>query len=368
MNKKEISEIRKSLKSDNCCIDKLCACYVTPDKQKKVIPAESFSRLDENAMEEYLEIFKKSISGSIGKQLNCLSFPNEAEQDGGGQNLLYELEKSSLSDTDRVNELFDRIIENYQTEDYYCIIIMHGMYDIVSKAKDDTYLDSESVYSHIICSICPANLSKASLSYNQDENKLANSERYWVVEKPKCAFLFPSFNDRMPDIHEVVVYNKKASELDEGIIENVLGCNIPASADEQENAFIQSVQAAFEENISFDDVSGIYDSLSDELEHAEACNNPMITQSTLKKILQDNHATAADAFDETFDELIKDDEVFIENIADKGKFTVKMDGLTIHANSDTKNLISVKEVDGEKCIVISPNGDLEVNGMIAKMF
>lgn len=363
MNKKEIAEIKRTLKAENCCIDKVCACYVTPDKDKTIIPVSSFAALSDEETEQYLGIFKKSLSGSLGKQLNCLEFPLAAEKDGGGQQLLFKLKKNALSDDEKVEELFDKIIADFESDDYYCILIMHANYDVMTKSSDDADLDSDEVYSHIICSICPANLSKSALSYNQDENKLEDGKRAWIIEAPKCAFLFPTFTDRTTNIHEVLVYNKKASELNREIIEGILNCNMPTSADEQAEVFIEATQAAFENKVSYEQALAIQDSLYEQIESAGDGDSPVLSQSLIEHALNTSEAPNVEAFEETYSELLGNNEVFVENIVDKKKFVVKTDHITITANPSVKERISVKEVDGRKCIVIESDGNIEVNGI-----
>lgn len=363
MTKREIAEIKRTLKADKCCIDKVCACYVTPDKEKTTIPVNAFAALSDEEMEQYLGIFKKSLSGSVGKQLHGLEFPLDAEKDGGSQKLLYDLNKSGLSDTDKVEELFDKIIECYESDDYYCILIMHSNYDVMTKSSDDADLGSDEVYSHIICSICPTNLSKAALSYNQDDNKLEDSERAWVIDMPKCAFLFPSFNDRTTDIHEVLVYNKKPSELDGGIIEGVLGCTLPVSADAQAEAFVQAAQAAFDDKMTYEQACAVQDALYDQLETISNEESPVLTQSMIDYALNNSNAPDAKAFEDTYSALLGNNEVFVENIVDKKKFTVKTENITVTANPSVKEFISVQEVDGRKCIIIVADGEIDVNGI-----
>lgn len=48
---------------------------------------------------------------------------------------------------------------------------------------------SDEVYSYILCSICPVDLSKPGLSYNELENLFQNRVRDWVVGKPELGFL-----------------------------------------------------------------------------------------------------------------------------------------------------------------------------------
>ena len=64
--------------------------------------------------------------------------------------------------------------------------------------------------------------------------------------------------------------------------------------------------------------------------------------------------------------MMGENSVYIENIT-KNKFMVSMTGITITSDSDVSGLISVKEVDGRKCLVIEQNGDVEVNGIPVKL-
>lgn len=67
MNKREISEIKKQFKKDNNAITRICGCYVDAEKQIKTTLKEAFFALSEEEIFKYYEIFKKSLSGGIGK-------------------------------------------------------------------------------------------------------------------------------------------------------------------------------------------------------------------------------------------------------------------------------------------------------------
>ncbi len=69
MNKKEISEIKKQFTPDRCCITRICGCYVDGEKNKKTELKEAFLSLSEEEAFKYFEIFKKTLSGTIGKNL-----------------------------------------------------------------------------------------------------------------------------------------------------------------------------------------------------------------------------------------------------------------------------------------------------------
>ena len=83
MNKKEVAEIRKQFTPDRCAITRICGCYVDAEKNIKTQLKEAFLSLPEEDAFKYLDIFKKTLSGSIGRSLLNLDFPLEEEQEGG---------------------------------------------------------------------------------------------------------------------------------------------------------------------------------------------------------------------------------------------------------------------------------------------
>ena len=71
-------------------------------------------------MFKYFEIFKKTLSGTIGKNLINMEFPLDQEKEGGTQEFLMKLRGSKLQDNAILEEFYDKIIENYDYgENYY---------------------------------------------------------------------------------------------------------------------------------------------------------------------------------------------------------------------------------------------------------
>ena len=69
MNKKEIAEIKKQFTPEHCTIPRLCGCYVDGEKTKRTEMKEAFLSLPEEEAFKYFEIFRKTLSGTIGKNL-----------------------------------------------------------------------------------------------------------------------------------------------------------------------------------------------------------------------------------------------------------------------------------------------------------
>ena len=75
MNKKEISEIKRLFTPDRCPLTRICGCYVDAEKNKKSLMKEAFLSISEEEMFKYFDIFKKTLSGTVGKNLLDMEFP-----------------------------------------------------------------------------------------------------------------------------------------------------------------------------------------------------------------------------------------------------------------------------------------------------
>lgn len=114
MTKQEINEIKKLFTAKNCSITRICGCYVDGEKNKKTELNQAFLALPEEEMFKYFEILRKSLSGSIGRNLLNLDFPTDSEIDGGTQKFLLRLRDSRLKDDALLEQFYNRIIESYE--------------------------------------------------------------------------------------------------------------------------------------------------------------------------------------------------------------------------------------------------------------
>ena len=170
MNKKEISEIKKLFTNERCCISRICGCYVDGNKNKITTFKDAFLSLPDEEIYKYFSIFRASLSGSIGKNLMNMEFPLETEMEGGSQDFLMKLRNSHLKDDELLELFYNKIIDNYVYGENYLILLIDASYDVPGKSSDGLEMDdaSDYVYEHILCSICPVNLSKEGLCYNAE--------------------------------------------------------------------------------------------------------------------------------------------------------------------------------------------------------
>ena len=369
MNKKEIAEIKKQLAPDKNAISRIAGCYVSAEKEKIITFSESFGMLPEEELFKYYEIFRKALSGSIGKNMLDMEFPDEAEEEGGTQSSLLELCNSRLEDDDLLEEFYDKIIDSYVTGENYLILLIHNSYDVPGRGKDRVELfdASDEVYDYIQAVICPVDLAKPALSYHSDTQSFRNRERDWIVGMPQIGFLFPAFNDRRTDIHGVLYYSKNAEELHFDFTDRLLGCQLPLSAGLQKEAFQVLIEETLGENCSFETVKNIHDQLQEITQQAKDSPDPVtLDRITVRNLLEESGAGAAEMgeFDTKFEENAGEKGSFLAaNVVGRGRFEVHTPDVTITVSPDRSDLVETKIIDGRECLVIPITDEVQVNGI-----
>ena len=369
MNKKEILEIRKQYKPEECSITRICGCYVNGNKEIVASSKDAFLSLPEEEIFKYLTIFKQTLSGTVGKNLINMEFPLAQESEGGTQAFLLSLRDSKLQNDILIEEFYQKIIENYNYGKNYYIILIHVAYDIPGKSTDGSEMfdASDEVFEYLLCSICPVHLSKEGLCYNPETNHIENRIRDWLIEPPAKGFLFPAFNDRSTDIHGVLYYSKQAEDLQPEFIENALGCTFPMSAGSQKSTFQSVVMNTLGEECEYEVIRNIHDSLNEIIEEAkENPEPPVLTKPEMKRLLSNSGITEErmEAFDATFDHIAGEKaEFLITNIAETRKFSIETPDVVIKVNPERADLVETKVIDGRQCLVIEINDQVEVNGV-----
>ena len=135
MNKKDILELKKRFKKNNCTFTKMCGCYVNGEKNILLKFRETFLNLEEDDYFKYLEIAKKVLSGTIGNNILELNFELNEEHINEKQLSFMKLKNSGLKDDALLDEFYNSIIESYDYTGNFLILIFHDAYDVITKTK-----------------------------------------------------------------------------------------------------------------------------------------------------------------------------------------------------------------------------------------
>ncbi|MDD3173789.1 MAG: DUF4317 domain-containing protein [Herbinix sp.] len=370
----EISEIKKQFNHENCSITKVSGCYVNGEKEIKTKFTESFLCMPEEETFKYFEIFKKTLSGSIGKNLINMEFPTSSEFNGGTQEFLLKLRDSELKEDTIVDEFYDKVIQLYDFAGNYLILLVYAAYDVPGKTKDKILMEdaSDEVYRYLLCSICPVKLSKPGLSYNEETNLIQKRIQDWVVDAPSNGFLFPAFNDRSTDLHSILFYSKDSEELHNDFVDQLIGCEVPLSAGVQKETFQTLIKETLGEDCEYEIVKNIHEKLNDIIEEhkIQEIPEPLTLDKTVVKNLFTDSGVEEEKlieFDKNYEKMTGENvSLLAANLASTRTFEVKTPDVIVKVNPERTDLVQTKIVDGRKCLVIEISDQVEVNGIAVK--
>lgn len=369
MNKKEILEIRKQFSPEDCNITKISGCYVTHEKEEKVRFSKHFLSLPEEECFKYYDIFKKTLSGTYGKNLLSLDFSIAAQQQGEAYQRLNGLRISGLEDEVLLDEFFQQVIETFSLAENYLILLIHGRYDIPGKAKDNSILfdASDEVYEYILCSICPVTLTKAGLTYNHSNHSIEERVRDWLVDPPINGFLFPGFSQRSTDVSQLLFYSKKPEALQPDFIQNTLDANLPLSALEQRLSFSQILRDGLGEEIGYRQLQNIHDEILEKIESEKDSLEPVLLDKfAVKNILEKEgaHPESLKLAVNTFEAAAgSTGSLLASNLIDTKRFTVETPLVTVKAPANRSDLVSIQKIKGRTFLLIPVEDGLEINGI-----
>lgn len=370
MTRKELNEIKSQYTLEDCGILRLCGCYVDGERNKITQFNENFLNLPEEEKHKYFDIFKKTLSGTPGKNLVDMKFNVDAYADEGARTFLMNLRDSGLKDDRLLNEFYDRIINNYSYVGNYLILLINQVYDIPAVTTNNIEMDdaSDEVYSYILCSICHVNLSKPGLGYDEEDNNFHDKKQNHMVDVPDVGFLFPAFNKRSADEDMTLFYTKDVSEFEDGLIDCLLDCAVPLPAKQQKETFTSLVNEALGEEADLEIVKNIHENLEQIIEEKkqESPAPVMLDKTEMKDLLEKSGVKEEklENFEEHFEMAAGEHgKLVASNVSSGKKFEVKTPDVVIKINSDKTDIVSTQVIDGRQCLVIQIDERLEVNGI-----
>ena len=370
MNEKEISEIRRRFRSDKSNISRIRGCYVNENKEIVSEFNQSLSIMSQDESEGMLAILKKTLSGTIGKNLIDIEFSTQQVIEAEEHKLLMDLKNSSLEDNNAVSEFYTQVIQSVRFESSYLILLSCDKYDVFSYTKDGGRdEDSSTVFTYILCSICPVKMTKPALSYFAYENTFHNISANSVVGSPELGFMFPAFDDRAANIYNALYYTRDASQSHSEFVDNIFKSEIPMPADIQKETFQTILGDSISEECNYEVVQAVHDQIYEMIEEHKANKEEkplMISKNTVKKVLQSCGVdeTRVTAFEEKYDTAFgTGTEIRPQNIVDTKQFELRTADVTIKVNPERSDLIKTQIINGTKYILIRADENVEVNGV-----
>lgn len=371
MNEKEIAELRRRFHPDKSGISRVCGCYV--NEQGEIVSRfdQSLGLMSQEESEKILAILKRTLSGTLGKNLTDLAFRTEQVVDSDEHRLLMALRNSKLHDQQAIDTLFQTVISSLTLEGSYLILLAHDTYDVPYRSKDGARQDDagDEQYSYIVCSVCPVKLTKPALSYYVTENAFHNLASDCIVAPPEVGFLFPAFDDRSTNLYGTLYYTKNAKENYSDLVQALFHLEVPMAADVQKETFQDLLSDTLEEECSYDVVQAVQDRLCSLIEaHKETPEEAPaeVSRDQVSQVLADCgiSQTRMAAFEMQYDAAFgADTRLAPANLIDARQMAVRTPNVTIRVKPEYSDLVETRIIDGVKYILIRADDGVEVNGI-----
>lgn len=374
MNQKEVSELRRRWRPEKNAVSRIYGCYVNSNKEIVSDLDESLGAMPEEEAEKYLGLLKKSLSGTLGKNLIDIVFSTQQVMDSEEHKLLSALHSSALKDGQARSSFYRKVIDGLDMgESSYLLLMACDAYDVPRRGKDgDIQADSsEDVFTYILCCVCPVKLGKAELNYFPGDNEFHYTAGQ-VVSAPELGFLFPAFDDRAANIYNALFYSRKADEIHQEFIDAVFHTEPPMSAAEQREAFQSALAEGLEDACSVEVARSIHERLTEQIARHKESKSPeplVLAVSDIGEILRDCGVPQEriNAFKENCGEKFGENAVLNPaNLIDAGKFEVKTSQVTVSVSPEQSYLVETRTIDGKKYLLIPAEEDVEVNGQTVR--
>ena len=368
---KEIGEIRRHLRRERSNITSILGIYVNENKEIIAQFRQSTGMMPENESDKYFGLLRRTLSGSLGRNLIDITFKTSQVAGSEEHQLLMDLRKSQLKDEELVNTLCRKIIDNVVLEGNYLILLAYDSYDVPFKSKDDSFQkdQSEEVYSYILCSICPVKQTKANLHYVAEEKLFHDGAMNQLVSAPALGFLFPAFDNRSTNIYNALYYTHNVKESQDALVDALFHAPIPKPAAQQKQTFEALLTTALGEECSLDVVQTVHEQLCQRIEMHKEAKVPeplLVTKEEVKEVLSSCGVTEKPLakFSVDYDEAFGfEAELHPKNIIDKKKFELKTPDVVIKVDPARSDLIETRIIGGVKYIMICADENVEVNGV-----
>lgn len=371
MLEKEIGEIRRHLRRERSNITAIYGCYVNDNKEIISSFRMGTGIMPENESDKYYAIFRKVLSGSVGRNLIDITFKTAQVASGEEHKLLMELRSTQLKDEALLETFFKKIIESIVIEGNYLILIGCDSYDVPFKSKDDTFQkdSSDETYTYLVCAVCPVKQTNPNLHYVAEEKLFHDGAMNQFVSAPVLGFLFPAFDNRSTNIYNALYYTRDVKNAQEELVQTLFNAPIPKPAAEQKKSFEAILSTSLGEECKMEVVQQVHDQLCQRIAMHKESKVPeplLVDKDEVKKILTECGVgeTEVAKFGVEFDEVFgADAEVHPKNIIDNKHFEVHTPDVAIKVDPARSDLIETRVIGGVKYIMICADESVEVNGV-----
>ena len=295
----------------------------------------------------YLGLLKKTLSGTLGRNLIDIEFSTAQVADSDEHRLLQTLRQTECKDANARETLCRKIIESLNMGETNCIILLAAdAYDVPYRGKDDELQADASgdVYKYFVCAICPVKAPTLALRYETDEH-----------------FFHPSYN--------ALFYSKNVELIHEEVIDAVFRVEPPMSAVEQKNVFDTALADTLEKDCSYDVVQSVHEQLRGRIQEHKESRDPApleLTVGDVGGILSESGVSEekVESFRRECEKQYGENAALNpKTILGTGKFEITTPEVKITVAPENSYLIEARMIGGRRYLLIPADDGVEVNGV-----
>ena len=376
MNTKEVGELRRRLRPGKNAISHIYGCYVGSTKEIIAEVDQSTALLSEDDVEGCLSLLKKALSGSLGRNLIDVGFTTQQVAEGADHKLLQDLRSSKLKDRELRRAFYEKVIRSVDMgEDNYLILLACDTYDVPFRSKNDELLDdsSDTVFTYLMCALCPMREGRPGLGYLPADNVLHMKTAGQLAAPPELGFLFPAFDNRSANLYSALYYVHKPEFLHGEFIEGVFGLPAPMSAPEQKEAFESALSDALGVECSMELVQAVHEQMRERIELHKESQSPdplTVTAKDVGGMLREcgiEEERVSSFQDYCAQRLGEGAALDPANLIDSKRFQIKAGEITITVKPELSGQVEARVLEGRKYLLIPAGEGVEVNGLAVEL-
>ena len=357
MNQKEL---RRRFRPEKHAIQRIYGCYVSGAGEILSDLDEPLGQMPEEEAEKYLILFKKALSGTIGKNLMDIVFSTQQVADSPEHQLLSRLRDTELKDGEVRRTFYEQVIAALDMEGRNYLILL--AYDCYHGRPG-----GDKIFSYIVCVICPVKDGRLELGYFSGENEFHSSVMPQTVAVPEVGFLFPAFEEGKSNLYHALYYTRRSDGLHPELIDALFHTPPPMSAAQQQETFRMALQEGLGKACTLDVLQGVYTGLWERMEEHKQSRvvEPLeVTAREVGDMLQ-NCGVDPEGFLMRCRELFGSDAVlYPENLIDSRRFALKAGRATVWVEPEWTHVVKQRVIEGCPYLLVPVSGKMEVNGMV----
>lgn len=371
MNQKELNELRRRFRPERSGIAHVYGCFVNGMREVVTETDVSLGMSGKEEQEMYLTLLRKTLSGSLGR--NLIDIPFETKQVAGGDEhrLLQALRESACADENARHELYSRVISSLDMQgENYLILLAGDAYDVPHRGADGEKDElSDEVFRFFVCTVCPVKDATAALRYFSEERAFHGTSTGQTVAAPALGFLFPAFDDRRANIYDALYYSHDTAEIHPELIDGLFRVAPPMSAAEQKETFSETLAAALDTDCRFDVVQAVHENLRSRIEEHKEAKDPDALEITARDVVSVLRTSGVplektEKFERECEKRYGSHAALDpNNIVESKKLEIVTPEVKITLPGEFGYLVETREIDGRKYILIPADGGVEVNGI-----